>query len=378
MVKRTLKMTLCDWLVRNLFWFLIIYTLYLGPQIFSTVVVLNKNLNAIGNKAIETSPKINITKFKLNHSLDNKSTYSSSSSHFTSSSSSASSSSSSSSSESQANEDVLATSDVSLGAQLSNGALMVSDELLDSGLETRTENSNKLDKNKFLIELTTTEVNLNLKQTTSIGDNLSVNDVLLQEDDYLHQHLDQTLNQHSHLLNDYLIADIDKSNDFKSSYKIIKDGDKLNNEPIIYSSSSNRPLDTGHAVFTPIQPPPPSTIDLDSNQPSIPDFPYPLDFNKQDSNNLHSATFNSTYKSSNVYNPTEGSKKEDRTPKQVGVCKDGLVVPAWRPLLNLTKYDRILRGLVYFLVLSYLFVGVSIIADRFMAAIEVGKLILFY
>jgi len=52
-------------------------------------------------------------------------------------------------------------------------------------------------------------------------------------------------------------------------------------------------------------------------------------------------------------------------------CKDGLVVPAWRPMENLSNGDIIARGLVYFFALIYLFVGVSIIADRFMAAIEV-------
>ncbi|RWS06887.1 sodium/calcium exchanger 1-like protein [Dinothrombium tinctorium] len=52
-------------------------------------------------------------------------------------------------------------------------------------------------------------------------------------------------------------------------------------------------------------------------------------------------------------------------------CHEGLVVPMWRPMENLSTGDRVARGLVYFLGLVYLFVGVSIIADRFMAAIEV-------
>ena len=53
------------------------------------------------------------------------------------------------------------------------------------------------------------------------------------------------------------------------------------------------------------------------------------------------------------------------------VCEDGLMMPAWRPLRNLSRADRFARGTVYFLSLVYLFVGVSIIADKFMAAIEV-------
>ncbi|XP_020799522.1 sodium/calcium exchanger 3 isoform X3 [Drosophila serrata] len=51
-------------------------------------------------------------------------------------------------------------------------------------------------------------------------------------------------------------------------------------------------------------------------------------------------------------------------------CKKGLVLPLWLPQRNLSVGDRLLRGFAYFLLLIYLFVGVSIIADRFMAAIE--------
>ena len=367
-------MNLCNRLLGALSGFLLIFGICLVQTTFAVIPSLNDNLN----KALETGPQINLTKFKLSPSLDGgKSTYSSlssASSHFTSSSSSsssASSSSSSSSSESQANEDVLATSDVSLGAQVaSNALLIVSDELIDSGPETRTDRTdNKLvDKNKLLIELTT-EVNLNLKQTTLISDNLSVNDVLLRDDDYLHQHLEQNLRPH-HLLNDYLIADLEKTGDFKSaefksSFKVTKSEDKLNNEPIIYSSS-NRPLDTGHAVFTPIQPPPPNTIDLDSSQPNIPDFNYPLDFSSKNLNNKMQQAIHQNFNSS-LHSPADGSQSTQQNQpaeKEVGVCRDGLVMPAWRPLYNLTGYDRVLRGLVYFFALCYLFVGVSIIADR--------------
>lgn len=54
-----------------------------------------------------------------------------------------------------------------------------------------------------------------------------------------------------------------------------------------------------------------------------------------------------------------------------GKCKDGLIIPAWRPLEPLSTGDRWARGIIYFLGLCYMFVGISIIADRFMAAIEV-------
>lgn len=52
-------------------------------------------------------------------------------------------------------------------------------------------------------------------------------------------------------------------------------------------------------------------------------------------------------------------------------CEPGLVIPLWRPVENLNQIDLVFRGLVYFLILMYLFIGVSIVSDRFMAAIEV-------
>ncbi|KAH8382784.1 hypothetical protein KR009_005233 [Drosophila setifemur] len=51
-------------------------------------------------------------------------------------------------------------------------------------------------------------------------------------------------------------------------------------------------------------------------------------------------------------------------------CTAGLVLPLWMPQRNISIGDRLIRGFVYFLLLVYLFVGVSIIADRFMASIE--------
>ncbi|VUZ50022.1 unnamed protein product [Hymenolepis diminuta] len=52
-------------------------------------------------------------------------------------------------------------------------------------------------------------------------------------------------------------------------------------------------------------------------------------------------------------------------------CKDGLLLPLWEPKDNITTGQRVGRAIVYFLSLMYCFLGVSIIADRFMAAIEV-------
>ncbi|KAK6051002.1 hypothetical protein COOONC_11493 [Cooperia oncophora] len=52
-------------------------------------------------------------------------------------------------------------------------------------------------------------------------------------------------------------------------------------------------------------------------------------------------------------------------------CIDGLVVPIWRPFLDLSPGDKIVRGFIYFIVIAYCFLGVSIVADRFMSSIEV-------
>lgn len=53
------------------------------------------------------------------------------------------------------------------------------------------------------------------------------------------------------------------------------------------------------------------------------------------------------------------------------LCSEGLLLPCWLPLEDVPLAERVGRGLVYFFVLAYLFIGVSIISDRFMAAIEV-------
>ena len=52
-------------------------------------------------------------------------------------------------------------------------------------------------------------------------------------------------------------------------------------------------------------------------------------------------------------------------------CSEGLIIPLWEPTTNLTIGDRVSRGLVYFMGMIYLFIGVTIIADRFMGSIEV-------
>ncbi|XP_054725263.1 sodium/calcium exchanger 1-like isoform X1 [Anastrepha obliqua] len=53
------------------------------------------------------------------------------------------------------------------------------------------------------------------------------------------------------------------------------------------------------------------------------------------------------------------------------ICKDGLVLRAWQPLEGISLTERITRGLVYFLAMCYIFIGIAIISGRFMESIEV-------
>lgn len=51
-------------------------------------------------------------------------------------------------------------------------------------------------------------------------------------------------------------------------------------------------------------------------------------------------------------------------------CSRGVILPLWEPQ-NPPFSDRLARAAIYFVGLAYMFLGVSIIADRFMASIEV-------
>ncbi|KAI6199249.1 hypothetical protein M3Y96_00606600 [Aphelenchoides besseyi] len=51
-------------------------------------------------------------------------------------------------------------------------------------------------------------------------------------------------------------------------------------------------------------------------------------------------------------------------------CVDGLLLSTWKPL-NVPLSTRLVRAAVYMIAMCYLFFGVSIVSDRFMAAIEV-------
>ncbi|XP_053545067.1 sodium/calcium exchanger 2 isoform X2 [Bombina bombina] len=56
--------------------------------------------------------------------------------------------------------------------------------------------------------------------------------------------------------------------------------------------------------------------------------------------------------------------------KPQGECQPGILLPVWLPH-NPSMGDKVARAVVYFVAMLYLFLGVSIIADRFMASIEV-------
>ncbi|XP_052769967.1 sodium/calcium exchanger 1-like isoform X2 [Mya arenaria] len=52
-------------------------------------------------------------------------------------------------------------------------------------------------------------------------------------------------------------------------------------------------------------------------------------------------------------------------------CRPGILIPMWTPVGNLSAGDKAARAIVYMAAMIYMFLGVSIVADRFMAAIEV-------
>ncbi|XP_016364203.1 sodium/calcium exchanger 3 [Sinocyclocheilus rhinocerous] len=56
--------------------------------------------------------------------------------------------------------------------------------------------------------------------------------------------------------------------------------------------------------------------------------------------------------------------------QEAGRCQPGIILPIWYPE-DPSMGDKIARVIVYFVAMIYMFLGVSIIADRFMAAIEV-------
>jgi solute carrier family 8 (sodium/calcium exchanger) len=74
---------------------------------------------------------------------------------------------------------------------------------------------------------------------------------------------------------------------------------------------------------------------------------------------------------SNPYNTTSSSFSNTCSKVRTNCTNDGLIIPLWRPQQGISVGDRVSRAIVYLLALIYLFIGVAIISDRFMASIEV-------
>ncbi|KAK9961799.1 hypothetical protein ABG768_007199 [Culter alburnus] len=72
---------------------------------------------------------------------------------------------------------------------------------------------------------------------------------------------------------------------------------------------------------------------------------------------------------SNLTNDSDGAALNKPCSEPVE-CRPGIVLPVWKPI-NPSLGEQIVRAVVYFVSLMYMFLGVSIIADRFMASIEV-------
>ncbi|XP_070285187.1 sodium/calcium exchanger 1 isoform X6 [Myotis yumanensis] len=69
---------------------------------------------------------------------------------------------------------------------------------------------------------------------------------------------------------------------------------------------------------------------------------------------------------------TEMEEEVNKTNQCTGsyYCKKGVILPIWEPQ-DPSFGDKIARATVYFVAMVYMFLGVSIIADRFMSSIEV-------
>ena len=74
-----------------------------------------------------------------------------------------------------------------------------------------------------------------------------------------------------------------------------------------------------------------------------------------------------------IHAEEQEEEEEESTVSQIpeGVnCGDGLLIPIWKPYDNLSGGDRFGRGVLYILLMVWLFIGVSIVSDRFMESIE--------
>ncbi|ESO85659.1 hypothetical protein LOTGIDRAFT_107505 [Lottia gigantea] len=75
--------------------------------------------------------------------------------------------------------------------------------------------------------------------------------------------------------------------------------------------------------------------------------------------------------SEDVLTSTAENVTEKVCTKTAEKCRKGVILPLWTPVGGLSDGDKAARATVYMAAMIYMFLGVSIIADRFMAAIEV-------
>jgi len=65
-----------------------------------------------------------------------------------------------------------------------------------------------------------------------------------------------------------------------------------------------------------------------------------------------------------------GDKKDAKDPSSGINCDDGLVIPLWPGTDDMSIGDRFGRGLLYGVLMLWLFIGVAIVSDKFMESIE--------
>ncbi|KAK6291723.1 hypothetical protein J4Q44_G00375080 [Coregonus suidteri] len=68
--------------------------------------------------------------------------------------------------------------------------------------------------------------------------------------------------------------------------------------------------------------------------------------------------------------PSEGGNVKANCTATGDPCQEGVVLPIWNPQ-SPSVGDKVARAIVYFVAMIYMFLGMSIIADRFMSSIEV-------
>jgi len=75
----------------------------------------------------------------------------------------------------------------------------------------------------------------------------------------------------------------------------------------------------------------------------------------------------------NASKPVELGRCDPNRTVEPRTCEKGIVLPVWEPALveKLNNFEVAGRAITYLIALIYLFLGVSIVADRFMASIEV-------